>query len=777
MGYKKKTEGQFIKSYKLKVRSCSDLEKFNNAISEFTDYYNRTSKWVCENLDTPLCEIAKHIDQKRRGSKYYRAAMDENWRNEPLYKIFTKAFTKKENFSKQGQDEELANDSNCDNILIYSIMGSKSDEYTGNVLGFSESSYRLAGYIKSVISNYKTKIRTSKPNVRKTTVTELSSDDEKLNNTIYEIGRNGFSRPSEMADFIKYLTSKDEVNEKLLERFTVLYNYYKDNEETIKETCQTISAKTLKANGGCIRKKDRMSMAFLTMDYKIKRKEGCQGYILTLSNRNKTYEFDLYGRRDLILDNNELVDVSKHGESIIFKHEDGNFYVVFTVDTTIEKDESNMENVVGIDVNTKHVLLVSSVDDDGTLKGYTNIYKYFVEDEELMSLIPSSEKEDLVKLSKTVSFGPIEENYLFSNILSLNEKSKQIEKRINSLLGQVFDKETDPKTKTYVGCVRKMRNLLKHYLYLKNTYYLKQKEYDIAMGFKDVSTASKETMDKRRFENPFGETEEGKEMNIKMFGISRKIVANRDNVLNYAYKVFEENGYDGFVLEDLTSSTFGNYKPSFPSAKSILDYHHLRDMPFEAAKENDVYQKFSDKYDFILDENNVIKDASLSENGLTDVKKGRAKDTVIKAVHFAEVKNVMTMLSNKGKIPVVWAPSYYSSQMDSVTHKVYTTYNKKGKEVIAPKNLVRPRQEMHINGINCDVNAAKNLKYIYENEEWRDLFLKKTTNGYNEPAYKSAIKNQAHMLRELKKAGATCLIAEKPAKISKQKRSKSIETK
>ena len=34
----------------------------------------------------------------------------------------------------------------------------------------------------------------------------------------------------------------------------------------------------------------------------------------------------------------------------------------------------------------------------------------------------------------------------------------------------------------------------------------KQKEYDIEMGFVDDSTESKESMDKRRFENPFTNT-------------------------------------------------------------------------------------------------------------------------------------------------------------------------------------------------------------------------------------------------------------------------------
>lgn len=50
--------------------------------------------------------------------------------------------------------------------------------------------------------------------------------------------------------------------------------------------------------------------------------------------------------------------------------------------------------------------------------------------------------------------------------------------------------------------------------------------------------------------------------------------------------------------------------------------------------------------------------------------------------------------------------------MDSIDNSVYMVINDKGKLVKTNKSKVRSKQEKHINGLNDDFNADRNIKFI-----------------------------------------------------------------
>lgn len=778
MGNKKKEEGYQTKTLKFKVRSHDMGELLDNAIDEYTNYYNSASKWICDNLDTKIVKVADNIDEKRRTSKYYLAANDQNWKDEPMWKIFTKKFTNDENFSEQAKKDKIVNDSNCANILKYSIVDKNNDNYTGNILNLTDTSYRLNGYIQNCISNYKTKIRSAKPKVRRTKITEDSTYEEKINNTIYEMVRNGFLYPKDFSSQIKYLSGKENTNEKLIERLTILKNFFQENTDAVSTAFSKLSVEMLKNNGGCTRNNIKKTLNISSIDYNIERKENCDGYILSFGSKNKRYNIDLWGRKDTIVNGKELVDISKHGESLTITSDNGTYYVCITVDMPFEKKSTGeIGKTAGIDINTKHTFLAGHVVDNGSIKGYCNIYKKLLQDKDFSSLIHKQELEEMKELSETVSFAPIEYDYLMSRIIGLGDYEKRVEDQLTKSLKLILAAEKDERNRMYVGSVIKMRALLKIYISTKQRYFSEQQTYDAKMNFIDTSTESKETMDKRRFENPFSKTEIGKKLNNELAETEKKIIGCRNNIVRYAYTTFQNNGYSFIEVEELESSTFSNTRLPFPSVKSLLNYHHLLGKTIEEAESVPAYSKFKNYYILSTDEEGKITDAKLSEKAILENKKTRTRDIIIKAIHFAEAKDIFCQMSNNGTVSVAFEPPFFSSQMDSKSHKVFTTKNKDGKDVIASKETVRPKQEKHINGMNCDINAAKNLDFMLNNEEFRNAFLLQTKNGYNEPFYKPAVKSPATMLAKLKKMGATTPISEEIPTFSKPKSKKKVENK
>jgi hypothetical protein len=295
------------------------------------------------------------------------------------------------------------------------------------------------------------------------------------------------------------------------------------------------------------------------------------------------------------------------------------------------------------------------------------------------------------------------------------------------------------------------------YFILKEKYYEKQKEYDIEMGFVDDSTESKESMDKRRSENPFINTPVANELLEKMNNVQQDINGCMDNIKIYVHKVFEQNGYNIIALENLENSNFEKRRELY-SIKYLLD--KLKNQNINDIKASDKIKEYIEKgyYELITNENNEIIDAKYTTKGDIKVKSAEFFNLMMKTLHFASIKDKFVSLSNNGKIQIALVPSEYTSQMDSIDHCIYMTENDKGKLVKVDKRKVRTKQERHINGLNADFNAANNIKYIVENEKWRKVFCTPQKAKYNTPTLDATKKGQFRILEELKKLKATKLL-------------------
>ena len=230
-------------------------------------------------------------------------------------------------------------------------------------------------------------------------------------------------------------------------------------------------------------------------------------------------------------------------------------------------------------------------------------------------------------------------------------------------------------------------------------------------------------MDKRRTENPFRNTLVANELLEKKNNVKQDINGCLSNIINYVYKVFEQNGYNIIALENLENSNFEK-RQVLPTIKSLLKYHKLENQNINDIKASDKIKEYIENgyYEFITNENNEIVDAKYTAKGDIKVKNANFFNLMMKSLNFASIKDEFVLLSNNGKTQIALVPSEYTSQMDSIDHCIYMTENDKGKIVKVDKRKVRTKQERHINGLNADFNAANNIKHIVTNEKWRKVF-------------------------------------------------------
>ena len=431
-----------------------------------------------------------------------------------------------------------------------------------------------------------------------------------------------------------------------------------------------------------------------------------------------------------------------HSSKISISIEGDEMYVTVPVKVVVDKKESSMSNVVGIDINVKHAMLSTSIIDNGNIKGYVNLYRELLSDESFLAVINNTEREVFEGLSRYVMFGLIETPYLGSRIIGLTPHEKAVEDKITSCLKCLSKRLScagDEKRAVYVQNVIKIRALIKSVFERQLTKSREQKEYDNLMGFtKD---------DERRKTDGFHTTDRGAALTSEIHDLSTKIVACRDNVVEYAYRVIAENGYDGIAMENLESSTFMKTKQNFPTCKSLLGYHAIKGKTVECAKQNENVGQFVEKGYYVFTVvDGKIDDAVYSEKADKIIKCNRLYDMVIKTIHFADMKDKFVE--------------------DSISHKVFTEditvtkTDKKGrvrksvKTVLVDKHKVRKTQETHINGLNADYNAACNLKYIAETVSWRNAFCFKNWKSYGLPQYGTKIKNQKTMIERLGELGA-----------------------
>lgn len=743
-----KREGEVYKTYKLKVKSFSGNVDIKAGIVEYDQKFNNVSQWIADHLTSmTIGEAARRISPHKMDSQYAMTSLSDEWKDQPLYKIFTRGF----------------GGMNADNLIIECTKTEENCKYDKEKsLGFSESVFRTFGFAANASSDMKSRMTQAKVKIGRKNIDEDSADEEKCLQAIYEIQKNELLTDDNWKDRIGYLEMKGD-QERELERTTILYDYYKANRTTVLDKLDNLKVEMLSKFRGSKRKSDRKILTLNGISYDIKRKEGCQGFELKFSVDKNHMEFDLLGHRALIKNGEMLVDIENcHGSQLSLEIDGDDMYAIISMRTFCEKNESKLEKIIGADVNIKHMFLMTSEKDDGNMKCYVNLYMELLSDSDFTDVLNKEEYEIFSELSKYVMFGLIETPYLGSRVMGTTQHEKIVEDKITSGMKKIATRlfqEGNVRERIYVQNVLKIRALLKALFSTKLAYSNEQKIYDNLMRFGEK--------DDRRKDEGFHTTCRGTNLRSEMDILSKKILACRDNIVEYGYYVIGLNGFDGISLENLESSTFMDVKISYPSCNSMLDHFKLKGKTIEEAENHETVGKFIKKgyYDMTLVDGK-INDIKYSEKAVMLHKKNLLYDTVIKSTHFADVKDKFVELSNNGKVSVVIVPPYFSSQMDSVTHKVFTeeiVVQKKSsngkvrrtkKTVLVDKRKVRKTQESHINGLNADYNAALNLKYIAETIDWRSTLCFKTWNTYGSPQWDSKIKNQKTMIDRLDSLGA-----------------------
>lgn len=755
----KLTKNEVVKSFVLKVANQKKCAITNETLQEYKNYYNKVSQWINNNLTKmtigDLIQYAPTVSKKGKKQPdgtmvydtplYVTYAMSDEWKNKPLYYIFKKEY----------------NTNNANNLLYEAIRNLNVDEYDGNQLNFYSTNYRLQGYINRVFSNYRTKINTLDIKIKKTKVDENSNVETLELQTMYEIYKLNLKTNKDWEDRLEYLTIQENPNQNTIDRTKILFNYFINNSDTIFQKMEELSIKQLTEFGGCKMKDNTTSMTINIQDFKIKRKENSIGYIMSLPFNKKIVDVELYGHKQTIKGHKnsytEIVDiVNKHGNTITFKIKNDQLFAIITSDTEVTKPEPQYKKIVGVDVNIKHTLMVTSEKDNGKLKGYINLYKEVLKNDEFKNLLNKTELDNFKSLSKIVTFCPIEYDFLFSRIFNDEYTKKEL-----AFTNVLYDIQKQLKNTNnilqynYISCVNKLRAKYKAYFVLKMSYMKQQKIYDTNMGFFDISTESKETMDQRRSLYPFINTEIAQNIITKMNNVQQDINGCLKNIFKYTYTVFENNNYDTIVLENLENANFEKHNP-LPNITSLLKYHKVQGLTIQEAEQHEKVGNLiqNDNYIFQLNEDNKIINADYSQKAYYKVCKALFFNQAIKTLHFASVKDEMIKLSNNNKVSVAIIPPEYTSQIDSNTHKLYFI-NKDGKLLKADKKTVRKTQEKHINGLNADFNAASNIKYVVQNETWRNLFTNKTKNTYGLPILTPSKKGQSNIITQLMKINAT----------------------
>ena len=735
----KKGDNAINKTYIFKVKcGKGDITSlWKPAMEEYCTYYNRVSKWICDNLTTmTIGDLAQYIENT--DSVYYKAVTDEKCKELPLYKIFKKG---------------VITATNADNALFEAIKKTNVDLYVGNMLGLRPTSYRRQGYVANVIGNYRTKMsdNTSVGNLQWKKMESGCTDEQLLSSQcIVDVVKYRIGGCKDFEDIIANLKSRDE-SQKLLDkisRLELLYAYYSNHEDEIKARIETLEVENLKRFGGCVRR----SMDTCTINVQNFQMEsvGNTDYIITLPFNGKSCKIVLMGNRQTVRYTNgnrtELTDiVGNHGDQITFKLNRNGLFAHMTSSVGFTKTQSEINNVVGGDINIKHNLIATSIADDGNVKGYINLYKVLVDDDEFAANCTNDELEQYRQMSESVNFGIFETDSLFErfaeqhNSVSLDQKALGREKAMQKVFGDISKTNSDIHIVNYVNAVKMMRAKYKAYFTLKEKYYEKQKEYDIAMGFTDESTESAETMDARRRDHPFIETDTAKGLLAKLDSVSQDLIGCRDNIVTYAFNVFKANGYDTIALEYLESSQFD--KRRMPTPKSLLKYHKLEGKPEGEVTRLVAEKKFNPElYEFQY-ANNLLSDIQLSPLGVKRQQKLNFGNLAAKAVRFADIKDKFAQLANNNQMNVVFVPSAFTSQMDSLTHTLYFVERDDPKakgakrQVLASKWHVRTKQERHINGLNADYNAARNIAYIASDIRFREEMTESTLKGKNPSMY------------------------------------------
>ena len=87
------SNNQIFKTFSFKVKSSNLSKDFFDVIKEYQEYYNKCSDVILENLTRiKIGKIFDMIPEKSKKSDYAQYAISDEWKNVPLYNIFSKAF-------------------------------------------------------------------------------------------------------------------------------------------------------------------------------------------------------------------------------------------------------------------------------------------------------------------------------------------------------------------------------------------------------------------------------------------------------------------------------------------------------------------------------------------------------------------------------------------------------------------------------------------------------------------------------------------------------------
>lgn len=723
-------EGHITKTFTFKVKSSNLSEDFLiDIIKEYQEYYNKCSDFILENLKViKIGDIFDLIPEKSKKSGYAQYAISDEWKNVPLYQIFSKAFAP----------------SHRDNLLY--ILLHHYVPYYGNLLGFTETVYKRQGFVKSVVSNYTSSFTKIKPKVNFQKLTGDDTHEKLLFQTICDMVKFNLYDQDQWKETVQYFEMKSETSEDVLYRIHTLFDFYKDNTSEVEDKYNELVTESLNKFGGCHRDMSKLTMAIQLIKKQIKVTHS--DYNTLNYQFNKLINLELWGRKDVICNNELLINLDNVCEMIVFKIKKGELYVDIPFKVAFSKKESTIDKIVGVDANIKHMLLSTSIKDNGSYIGYTNLYKEVVNDCDFQKVCDKKTMKIMKEISKTVTFAPIEFDMLFSRISKqrkLEDKYIDMEIAFTNVLNKLKQKfivSNDNKNRIYIESILKMRSQLKSFAILEEVKYQKTSEYDSAI----IEEFGVEYLEA----HPFKDTETYKEISKKTLNISENIIGCRNNIIQYAYKIFEANGFDMISLENLTNSNFKK-EQNMPTIKSLLSYHHVLGKTNEEIEKLDVYSVIKKGYYIFEYEDGKVVNAKYSVTGEMNKIKTTMFNMMIKSIHFAEIKDYFITLANNGGVGVSLVPSYYTSQMDSIDHKVFGVLSKKGKWSLADKRKVRKNQETHINGLNADHNAANNIAFILSDEKWRNKFTKQTkTPKYNTPSYYTSINSQGKMLQALK---------------------------
>lgn len=764
-GHSKLKENQIMKTFLMKVKETQKNQWQSNfirsEIAKFTNYYNGLSKFIAERLlDDLVTTLAPLIPEKKRNSKYYKYLTNGDWDGKPLYFIFKDGF----------------NSTNADNILMSSLVRVYCEQnYTGNGFGLNYSYYVILGFAKEVIANYRSAFQNPKVKIKQKKLSENPKDDELIEQCIYTIYYEFDEKKDNQVwkDEIKFLKERGESKEARLKRIQTLFEFYKNNKELIDERVSNLVIENIKEFGGCKRDIDCPSMAVqMQYNFDVSINDKHNGYTICFGpNKKNLTKLNVFGNRMALLNGEEIVDLpNTHGDRLTLIDRGNAIYAALTAQVPFEKHVPDGNKTVGIDLNLKHSVFATSIVDNGKLVGYINIYKELLKDDEFIKYCPKDLLRFMKDASKYVFFAPIEIELLRSRVI-YNKGYACVENYENVYKAEVAfvnvikriqsqcEANGDIQGALYMSYLSKMRAQLKNYINLKLAYYDHQSAYDLKMGFTDISTESKDTMDERRKLFPFSKEKEAQEILAKMKNISNVIIGCRNNIAVYMYKMFERNGYNFIGLEKLESSQMKKRQPrSFPVIKSLLNHHKLAGMTMDEIKKQEVYSNIKKGfYDLEFDADGKLCGVKYSDKGNTHFIEDEFYISGLKAIHFADMKDYFVKLSNNGKVSIALVPPSFTSQMDSVEHKFFMKKNTKGKLIVADKKDVRSCQEKHkINGLNADYNAACNICFIVEDEYMRESLLLVPAKGtYDTAYYDTKIQGANGVYKKIKDGGET----------------------